>query len=86
MCENILLRFLRDENLGSCVSFFADVNKDGKVQTARSVQCTPDAFMALVTSHGNVIVLKAGVEVYAIEVRFSNQSERSCCTFDQSQA
>lgn len=90
MGENILLRFLRDENRGSSeetniqhvLLLFADVNLDGKVQTARSVKCTLDAFMVLVTSHGNVIVLTAGAEFFAIEVRFSNQSERSCCTFD----
>ena len=59
---------------------------DGKVQTVRSVKCTPDAFMALAPSHGNVIVLRAGVEVFAILVRFYIQSERSCCSFDQSQS
>lgn len=44
----------------------AIVNMDGKVQTVRSVKCTPDAFMALAPSHGIVIVLRAGVEVFAI--------------------
>ena len=42
--------------------------------------------MVLAPSHGNVIVLKAGADLFAIEVRFSNQSERSCYTFDQSQS
>jgi len=46
----------------------ANVNLDGKVQTARSVKCTLDAFMVLVTSHGNVIVLTAGADFFAIEI------------------
>ena len=50
---------------------FPDVEVDGKVQTAQSVKCTLDAFMELVTaSHGNAIVVKAGVDIFAIEVRF----------------
>jgi len=50
---------------------FPDVKVDGKVQTAQSVKCTLDAFMELVTaSHGNAIVVKAGVEYFAIEVCF----------------
>lgn len=46
----------------------AIVNLDGKVQTARSVKCTPDAFMAHAASHGNVIALTAGVEFFAIKI------------------
>jgi len=47
----------------------ANVKVDGKVQTAQSVKCTLDAFMELVTaSHGNAIVVKAGVEYFAIEI------------------
>ena len=50
---------------------FPDVEVDGEVQTAQSVKCTLDAFMELVTaSHGNAIVVKAGVDHFAIEVRF----------------
>ena len=49
---------------------FPDVRADGKVKTAQSVNSTQDAVMALVTSHGNVLVLKAGVDVSAIEVGF----------------
>ena len=72
--ENILLCFRRDgsgssweaTNTEYLLLLFAVVNLDGKVQTARSVKCTPDAFMAHAASHGNVIALTAGVEFFAI--------------------
>ena len=94
MGENTLLRFRRDgsgssreaTNTEYLLLLFAVVNMDGKVQTARNVKCTPDAFMARAASHGNVIVLKAGAELFAIKVRFYIQSEGSCCSFDQSQS